>query len=90
MIISLLLLQHNFHDFPKKRSKFFMVILALCLMHVFAIEHTLHENLVRTGKFRRKIVSIEKISLLAEMKSELISSGYYDSNCKCLPQGLFV
>ena len=36
----------------------FKVFLASCLMHVFAIEHTLQENLVRTGEFRRKIVSI--------------------------------
>ena len=39
---------------------FFMVILAHCLMHVFAIKHTLPEKLVRTGEFRRKIVSIER------------------------------
>ena len=38
----------------------FKVILAFCLMHVFAIEHTLQENLVRTVEFRRKIVSIER------------------------------
>ena len=55
MIISLLLLQHNFQDFPKERSMFFMDILAFCLMHVFAIEHTLQENLVRTGEFRKKL-----------------------------------
>ena len=60
MIISLLLLQHNFHDFPKKRSMFFMIIFAFCLMHVFAIEHNLRENLVRTGEFRRKIVQLNE------------------------------
>ena len=38
----------------------FKVIPAFCLMHVFAIEHILQENLVRTGEFRRKIVSIER------------------------------
>ena len=38
----------------------FKVFLAFCLMHVFAIEHTLQENLVRTGEFRRKLVSIER------------------------------
>ena len=38
----------------------FKVFLAFCLMHVFAIEHTLQENLVRTGEFRKKIVSIEQ------------------------------
>ena len=53
-----------------KNSQFFMifsrnalcfkVFLAFCLMHVFAIEHTLQENLVRTGELRRKIVSIER------------------------------
>ena len=53
-----------------KNSQFFMifcrnalclkVIPAFCLMHVFAIEHILQENLVRTGEFRRKIVSIER------------------------------
>ena len=60
MIIFLLLLQNNFHDFPKKRSMFFKVFLAFCLMHVLAIEHLLQENLVRTGEFRRNIVSIEQ------------------------------
>ena len=40
----------------------FMVILAFCLMHVFAIEHSLQENLIRTEEFRRKIVSIERTS----------------------------
>ena len=60
MIISLLLLQHSFHDFRKKRSMFFMVVFAFCLMHVFAIEHNLRENLVRTGEFSSKIVSIER------------------------------
>ena len=60
MVISLLLLQHNFQDFPMKRFMFFMVILAFCLMHVFTIEHTLQENLVKTGEFRRKIVSIQR------------------------------
>ena len=59
----------NYHFFWKK-SHFFMILsrnalcfkvfLAFCLMHVFAIEHTLQENLVRTGEFRRKIVSIEQ------------------------------
>ena len=58
MIIFLLLLQNNFHDFPKKRSMLLKVFLALCLMHVLAIEHLLQENLVRTGEFRRNIVSI--------------------------------
>ena len=38
----------------------FKVFFAFCLMHVFAIEHTLLENLVRTGEFSRKIVSIEQ------------------------------
>ena len=38
----------------------FKIFLAFCLMHVFAIEQTLQENLVRTGEFRRKIVSIEQ------------------------------
>ena len=38
----------------------FKVFLTFCLMHVFAIEHTLQENLVRTGEFRRKMVSIEQ------------------------------
>ena len=38
----------------------FKVILAFCLMHGFTIEHTLQENLVRTGEFRRKIVSIDE------------------------------
>ena len=38
----------------------FKVFLAFCLTHVFAIEHTLLENLVKTGEFRRKIVSIER------------------------------
>ena len=60
MIISLLLLQHNFHDFPMKRSMFLKVIIAFCLMHIFAIEHILQENLVRTGEFRMNIVSIER------------------------------
>ena len=60
---------NNYH-FSGKRIHFFMifsrnalcfkVFLAFCLMHVFAIEHTLQENLVRTGEFRRKIVSIEQ------------------------------
>ena len=36
------------------------VIHTFCLIHVFAIEHTLLENLVKTGEFRRKIVSIER------------------------------
>ena len=38
----------------------FKSIPAFCLMHVFAIEHILHENLVRTGEFGIKIVSIEQ------------------------------
>ena len=38
----------------------FKVIPAFYLMHVFAIEHILQENLVRTGEFRRKIESIER------------------------------
>ena len=38
----------------------FKVIDAFCLMHVFAIEHILQENLVRTGEFRWKIVSTER------------------------------
>ena len=38
----------------------FKVIFAFCLLHVFAIEHTLPENLVKTGEFRRKIVTIEQ------------------------------
>ena len=59
MIISLLLLQHSFHDF-RRIFQCFKVILAFCLTHVFAIEHTLQENLVKTGEFRRKIVSIER------------------------------
>ena len=60
---------NNYH-FSGKRSQFFMiffrnalcfkVFLAFCFMHVFAIEHTSQENLVRTGAFRRKIVSIEQ------------------------------
>ena len=32
----------------------FKVIPAFCLLHVFAIEHTLQKNLVRTVEFRRK------------------------------------
>ena len=44
MIISLLLLQYNLCEFPKKRSMFFKVILAFCLMHIFAIELVLQEN----------------------------------------------
>ena len=57
MIISLLLPQQKFHNFPQKCSvlRFFF-----CMEHVFAIELTLHENLVRSGEFRRKIVSIER------------------------------
>ena len=60
---------NNYH-FSEKKSHFFMifsrntlcykVFLAFCLMHVFAIEHTLQENLVRTGEFRRKIVTNER------------------------------
>ena len=60
----------NNHHFSGKKKPFFMifsrnalcfkVFLAFSLMHVFAIEHTLQENLVRTGEFRRKIVSIER------------------------------
>ena len=60
---------NNYHFFGK-HSRFFMffcrnalcftVIPAFCLMHVFAIEDTLQENLVKSGEFRRKIVSIEK------------------------------
>ena len=56
--------------FFRKNSHFFMIfcknalcfkfIRAFCLMHVFTIEHTLQEDLVRTGEFRRKIVSIEQ------------------------------
>ena len=38
----------------------FKVIPAFCLMYVFATEHILQENLVRTGELRRKIVSIER------------------------------
>ena len=38
----------------------FNVIIAFCSMHVFAIEHTLQENLVITGAFAKKIVSIEQ------------------------------
>ena len=38
----------------------FKVIPAFCLLHVFAIEHILQENVVRTGEFRRKMVSIER------------------------------
>ena len=59
----------QYNHFFGKKSQFFMifsrnalcfkVFLAFCLMHVFAIEHTLQENLVRTGEFRRKLVSIE-------------------------------
>ena len=43
-----------------RSSLCFKVIPAFCLMHVFAIEHILQENLVRTGEFRRKKVSIER------------------------------
>ena len=60
----------NIYHFSGKKSHFFMIFsrnalcfkifLAFCLMHVFAIEQTLQENLVRTGEFRRKIVSIEQ------------------------------
>ena len=60
----------NNYQFSGKKSQFFIffsrnalcfkVFLAFCLMHVFAIEHTWQENLVRIGEFRRKIVSIER------------------------------
>ena len=59
---------NKYHFFGKKKLFFtffsrnalcFKVIPAFCLLHVFAIEHTLQQNLVRTGEFRRKIVSIE-------------------------------
>ena len=59
MIISLLLLHITFKIF-RRVFPCFKVILAFCLKHVFAIEHTLLENLVKTGEFRRKIVSIER------------------------------
>ena len=36
----------------------FKVILDFFLKHIFAIEHLLQEKLVRTGEFRRNIVSI--------------------------------
>ena len=38
----------------------FKVISAVCLLHVFAFEHTLQEDLVRTVEFRMKMVSIEQ------------------------------
>ena len=60
MIISLLLLQHNFHDFSVEFVLCFKDILAFYFLHVFAIELTLQENLVKTGVFRRIIVSIEQ------------------------------
>ena len=60
----------NIHHFSGKKSQFFMifsrnalcfkVFLAFCFLHAFAIEHTLQQNLVRTGEFRRKRVSIEQ------------------------------
>ena len=60
----------NIYHFSGKIVIFFMifcrnavcskVIPAFCLMHVFAIEHILQENLVRTGEVRRKKVSIER------------------------------
>ena len=37
------------------------VNLVFCLKHDFAIEQTLQENLVRTGEFGKKTVSIERI-----------------------------
>ena len=37
----------------------FKVIIVLCSKPVFAIELTLQENLVKTGKLRRKVISTE-------------------------------
>ena len=49
----------HFLMFFSRNALCYKVIPAFCLLHVFAIEHTLQQNLVRTGEFRRKIVSIE-------------------------------
>ena len=49
-----------FSEFFRRNVLCSKVIFALCFFHVFAIELTLQENLVKTGQFRRKIVSIER------------------------------
>ena len=58
--LSIFLKNSYFFMVFRRNDLCFKVILAFCLMQVFAIEHTLQENLVRTGEFRRKNVPKER------------------------------
>ena len=86
MINSRLLLQHNFHGFSVDFFLCLKLLFAFCFLHVFALELTLQENIVRTEEFSRKYHQL-KNNLLAEIKLELITSNYYHVICKCSALG---